>query len=183
MLGRSSGDYARRRVRDEVAEIKAGQRERISVSNQLEMTEFVAAARELDDSHPFELSIEYASKVDDFLRQIASHAAGCGLVLNLTDVSDAGIESVAAIPDLERLTINYIGEGLGSSGGWLRYLPPQTLVETLEPLEKSPKLARLELYTARRAGRGDQGAALPAAELHDQLAARRETAPGGAGRK
>ena len=146
-LSRSSGDYARRRVRDEVAEIKAGQRERIYVSNQVEMTEFAAAARQLDDSHPFDLSIEYASKVDDFLRQIAGQHGLRGLVLNLTDVSDAGIDSVAALPDLERLTINYIGEGLGSSGGWLRYLPPQTLVETLEPLEKSAKLTKLELYT------------------------------------
>ena len=156
VLGRSSGDFARRRVGDQVAEIKAGQRDRIYVSNQVEMAEFVTAARELDESHPFDLSIEYASKVDDFLRQIAGQRGLRGLVLNLTDVSGTGIESAAALPDLERLTINYIGEGLGSSGGWLRYLPPQTLVETLEPLAKSPKLTKLESICAtcrpRRSG-------------------------------
>jgi hypothetical protein len=147
-LGRSIGVDARQRVRDEIAHVNAGEKDQIYVSNRVEMAEFLSARSQLDEAHPFDLSIQYTSDVDDFLQRIADQRGLRRLVLHSTDVSGAGIESIAQLPDLEKLTINEIREGAGSPAGWLRYLAAQTLVSTLEPLAEAPKLKELVLYTS-----------------------------------
>ncbi len=99
---------ARQQVRDQIAEFMRGGQHAISLSNEggnAELAAFLELRPELDVAKHYELHITYSHGLDEFLEQMAGAKGLRRLVIYKTDVSDAGIEYIATMPDLESVQI------------------------------------------------------------------------------
>ena len=102
---------AEERIREKIADVKSGKATRISLDNdtswgELDNAAFVKAKGELGEANPYELDVMYSHNVDDFLKQIAGARGLRSLLLYHTDVSDAGLDAIATLPDLKELSID-----------------------------------------------------------------------------
>lgn len=57
------------------------------------------------DGRAYKMAIWYSQNVDDFLEQVAGGRGLASLDLLFTDVSDAGLDVVATLPDLKELSV------------------------------------------------------------------------------
>lgn len=100
---------------------------------------------------------------DRLLKQLSGMAEVESLVLDLTNVSDAGMRHVATLPNLKRLVIEGGNPGVGNRGlSFLTGCPVEKLElintkvddEGLAHLQSLPNLRALTVYCDARRGRG-----------------------------
>ena len=124
------------------------------------MSAFLKMKGELGEAAGCKLQIWRSHDVDDFLKQLAGTPGIRWLELHDTDATEAGIESIATLPELEVLSIGVIRASEAESEIRLSYIPLESLAPSLAPLAAASSLKRLNLI----------GRDLPAKEI-DELRA------------
>jgi hypothetical protein len=105
---RSEEPAARKQMRQEIADWRAGKNPRIVVTdrgNGAAMSEFVLAKDTFQKSDNLDLEISYVSDADPFLKQLAGVRGISAVYLLNSYVSDLGIQAAATFPDLKTLMI------------------------------------------------------------------------------
>jgi hypothetical protein len=115
---------AKERIRSQIAQVKTGKDRQIVLSNEVddfEMTCFISAQREFDETDDYELEVWYSHNVDDLLRQTSGLRGARSLVLYKTDVSDAGLEFVVLMPDLKKINFSPAPRGRLTEAGIAKF--------------------------------------------------------------